>query len=439
MKWTKSLRGRLTAAMAVVFVLGAANVVIYLLDIDQDLRSHIMNKQVDALFAAEGTNSGTDWVRNLPTRFAEADWHFAVYDSSGALVLSSPDNGRPPPLLPSGQERIEGQSASISRPLGSNVLVVQKSDWQERQELRALLRVELAGSTFVIAALGILSFLMVITLAAWVLRSVGQAAALARRIDAADASKRIPIDDLPTEIRPLAVAANGALERLARAYASERRFTAEAAHELRTPLAVLGLRLQKARSEENVDWDSVDREMKQMARLVGQLTALARAESHAALPMETETISMSRVAREAVADMMLLFEDFQRDVYVEISDGLSVNGNAGQMRQAVQNLLENALFHGKGTTRVFLRNDQDKVVLDIEDDGPAPATDDRERLFDRFHKHRQTGPGSGLGLAIVRQIARNSGGDVVIAHQETFRVSVVLPSAKGMTELGANR
>jgi len=436
LKWTRSLRGRLTAAMAVVFLLGAANVVIYLLDIDQDLRSHIMNKQVDALFAGAGSKERFDWVRDLPRRFSEADWRFAVYDSSGALMLSSPDDGRPPALLAPGKERIEGQSATISRTLGTSVLVVRKSDWQERQELRALLRVELAGSTFVIAALGMLSFLMVITLAAWVLRSVGQAAALARRIDAEDASKRIPVDNLPTEIRPLAVAANGALERLARAYASERRFTAEAAHELRTPLAVLGLRLQKARSEDKVDWDSIDREMKQMARLVGQLTALARAESHAALPTASETISMSRVVREAVADMMLLFETFDRVVDVEIADGLLVNGNAGQMRQAVQNLLENALHHGKGTTKVVLQAGPDEAVLDIEDEGPAPATEERELLFDRFHKHRQTGPGSGLGLAIVRQIALNSGGDVIIAQGENFRISVILPLAKNVGGIG---
>ncbi len=413
--------------MVVVFILGAANVVIYLLDIDQDLRSHIMNKQVDAMIATVESGAELEAISRLPTRFAEADWHFALYDPTGALLLSRPDDGRPPPLLSNGAELIEPRSAVISRRLGPNVLVVRKNDWQERQELRTLLRVELAGSTFVIIALGVLSLLVVLTLAAWVLRSVNKAAALARYIDAEDPGKRIPVDDLPMEVKPLAVAANGALERLARAYATERRFTAEAAHELRTPLAVLSLRLQKARAESSVDWESIDREMRQMTRLVGQLTALARAESHAALAPDEDTLSMSRVVREAVADMMLLFEHADREVFVEVADGLHTRGNSGQMRQAVQNLLENALVHGTGKTRIDLAASGSVLRLQISDEGPSLPVNEVESLFDRFHKQRQTGPGSGLGLAIVRQIARNSGGEVAIVNDANFKVAMTLP------------
>ncbi len=419
--------------MAVVFTIGAADVVIYIWDVDQDLRTHIMDKQIDAILATVGTDAGIEAIGRLSTRFGEADWRFAVYDPTGALLLSRPDDGRPPPLLSGGKELKEARSSVISRPLGPNTLVVRKDDWQERQELQTLLRMELAGSTFVIAALGALSFLVVLTLAAWVLRSVNKAAALARHIDADDPGKRIPVDDLPMEIRPLAVAANGALERLARAYASERRFTAEAAHELRTPLAVLSLRLQKARADNSVDWESIDREMGQMTHLVGQLTALARAESHAALPPDREVLSMSRVVREAVADMMLLFENAEREVHVEVADGLYTRGNSGQMRQAVQNLLENALVHGTGHTTITLSEVSTSLLLEVSDEGSAPALNEVEELFDRFHKRRQTGPGSGLGLAIVRQIARNSGGDVAIATLDRFTVVMTLPSIKAST------
>src|SRR3546814_18082385 len=87
---------------------------------------------------------------------------------------------------------------------------------------------------------------------------------------------RLTADGLPGEIRPLVDAVNGALDRLADAYAAERRLTADAAHELRTPLAVLSLRLQRARLDGAIDWPAIEREMARMGRLVGQTLALAR-------------------------------------------------------------------------------------------------------------------------------------------------------------------
>lgn len=427
LKWTKSLKGRLIAVMLVVFALGAANVVIYLLDIDQDLRSHIMNKQVDTILAVASLGENGSGLENLPTAFSESSWRFALYDRGGRLQAAHPP-GSPPPFMSPEQETINAQNATIARELGELVLVVSKSDQQERQELRELIRVELAGSTLVIMALGLVSLVVALTLAAWILRSVSDAAALARTIDADKPERRIPLENLPMEVRPLAVAANEALERLAKAYATERRFTAEAAHELRTPLAVLSLRLQKARSQTLVDWQSVDREMQQMTRLVAQLTALARAEGQAALPPDTTIVSISRVAREAVADMMLLFEAAGREVEADIEDGLKTAGNAGQFRQAMQNLLENSLVHGRGTVHVALSSYSTFLVLEIDDDGPAPPASEAESLFERFHKWRQTETGSGLGLAIVRQIARNAGGDATIIPGGKFKVRITLPS-----------
>lgn len=412
--------------MLVVFALGAANVVIYLLDIDQDLRSHIMNKQVDTILAVAALGENGSGLENLPTTFSESSWRFALYDQSGRLQAVRPA-GSPPPFMSPGQETVNAQDATIARKLGELVLVVSKSDRQERQELRELIRVELAGSTLVIVALGLLSLIVALTLATWILRSVSDAASLARTIDADKPERRIPLEHLPMEVRPLAIAANEALERLARAYATERRFTAEAAHELRTPLAVLSLRLQKARSEAMVDWSSVDREMQQMTRLVAQLTALARAEGQAALPPDTTVVSLSRVAREAVADMMLLFEAAGRAVEADIEDGLKAAGNAGQFRQALQNLLENSLVHGRGIVRVALSSNGTSHILEIEDDGLAPPASEAASLFERFHKWRQTETGSGLGLAIVRQIVRNAAGDAIIVPGGKFKVRISVP------------
>src|SRR3546814_12098573 len=113
---------------------------------------------------------------------------------------------------------------------------------------------------------------------------------------------RLTADGLPGEIRPLVDAVNGALDRLAEAYAAERRLTADAAHELRTPLAVLSLRLQRARLDDAIDWPAIEREMARMERLVGQLLELASKEGiRRTDPGDRQALNLSRIVREAPA------------------------------------------------------------------------------------------------------------------------------------------
>ena len=172
-----------------------------------------------------------------------------------------------------------------------------------------------------------------------------------------------------------------------------------------------------------MDWSALDREMAQMRRLVDQLLSLARQESRAAAhTQETGTVQISRVVREAVADIMLMFEAAGRTIDADIEDALVTPGSGGQLREAVQNLLENGLLHGRGVVRVELRAaEPNRIYLDVEDKGQAPPIERQETLFDRFHKDIQSSSGSGLGLAIVRQILRNGGGDVIEFNHWRFR------------------
>jgi two-component system sensor histidine kinase QseC len=125
------------------------------------------------------------------------------------------------------------------------------------------------------------SFALVWLIGWWSLRPLVRASREAAAIGPANPSGRVSTSTLPREVRPLVDAVNGALERLDHAHAAQRRLTADAAHELRTPLAVLSLRLQRATLDGAVDWPAVERDLAQMKRLVGQLMQLARMEDPA--------------------------------------------------------------------------------------------------------------------------------------------------------------
>jgi two-component system sensor histidine kinase QseC len=227
---------------------------------------------------------------------------------------------------------------------------------------------------------------------------------------------RISLHGLPREIQPLVEAVNGALDRLSRAYATERRLTADAAHELRTPLAVLNLRLQRAQITGNTDWDAVERELAQMGRLVDQLLDLARKE---ALSRERRTeelpiVNLSRVVREAAAMILPLLEASGHSLEVDVPDTVEVRGNCDDLRDMLRNLLENAVLHGRGkvSARIEMpREGTGLVVIDVADEGPGVPAGQEEAVFQRFRRLNADAPGSGLGLAIVRHVARSHGGD----------------------------
>ena len=158
---------------------------------------------------------------------------------------------------------------------------------------------------FVLAALALIWLV-----SAWSLRPLARASREAALAGPRNPSARIGSGGLPSEVRPLVNAVNGALDRLADAYAAERRFTADAAHELRTPLAVLNLRLQRAKVEEATDWVAINHELTQMNRLVEQLLDLARKEhaGNVSTAPDLPVVNLSRIAREAAATVVPLAE-----------------------------------------------------------------------------------------------------------------------------------
>jgi len=282
---------------------------------------------------------------------------------------------------------------------------------------------------FVLAALALISLV-----SAWSLRPLARASREAAMAGPLNPTARIGPRGLPSEIRPLVNAVNGALDRLADAYAAERRFTADAAHELRTPLAVLNLRLQRARIEGSTDWTVINHELRQMNRLVEQLLDLARKEhaGHASGAPDLPSVNLSRVAREAAATAIPLVVAANRALEVDLPDSLLVRGRADDLRDMIRNLLDNALAHGQGTIRllgsVAAENGEQHIVLEVADDGPGIPTDMRMSVFDRFHKGGQNTAGSGLGLAIVREVVRNHDGSIELLPGPGCRAQVMLPA-----------
>jgi signal transduction histidine kinase len=277
------------------------------------------------------------------------------------------------------------------------------------------------------------SFALVWLIGWWSLRPLARASRQAAAVGPANPSGRLSTGMLPREVRPLVDAVNGALERLDHAYAAQRRLTADAAHELRTPLAVLSLRLQRAKLDA-VDWPAVERDLAQMKRLVGQLMELARAEDPARLgdPTGMRPVNLARVAREAAAMVLALAEENGRPLAVEAADVVSLPGRLEDLRGALRNLLENALVHGNGAVRVSVREEPGegagrRAVIEVSDEGPGITEGLREEVFGRFRKAAPASPGAGLGLAIVRQVARAHGGEARVRPGPGCRVEIALP------------
>ena len=337
------------------------------------------------------------------------------------------------------------QEAGLSTP---EMLREETMDQQDaRRALGMVFLDEALDWLLVFVPLAMASFALVWLIGWWSLRPLARASRQAAAIGPANPAGRLYTDELPREIRPLVKAVNGALERLDQAYAAQRqlverldhayaaqrRLTADAAHELRTPLAVLSLRLQRAKLDAAADWPAMERDLAQMSRLVGQLLELARVEDPARLKDSAGLgpVNLARLAREAAAMVLPLAEERERPLEVEAAAVVSLPGRPDELRDAMRNLMENALVHGGGAVRVSVRekpgDGTDRwAVVEVADQGPGIAEELRDAVFDRFRKAVPASPGAGLGLAIVRQVVSAHGGEVHVRPGPGCRVKISL-------------
>ncbi len=254
-------------------------------------------------------------------------------------------------------------------------------------------------------------------------RPLRRIAAVAARVDAGDLNPRIPLADAQgSEIRVLADAFNHMLERLTEAFAGQRAFVADASHELRTPLTVIRGQLEVLAAQENPAPEELRRverlvqaEIVRIMRLVDDLLLLTKAEQTEFLRIEP--IDLAEFVDEIWrANTLLASRRFRLD---PVPPGTLV-ADPDRLAQALRNLLANAIEHTTPERGLVLMRVQqagdDCVRFVVEDDGAGIPADERQRVFDRFHRtdearDRASG-GTGLGLAIVDAIAKAHGGTV---------------------------
>jgi two-component system sensor histidine kinase QseC len=226
----------------------------------------------------------------------------------------------------------------------------------------------------------------------------------------------------PEEIRTMIEALNGLFQRVDAALESERRFTADAAHELRTPLAALQAQLQVARRAR--DDDERERSLSQMqngltraAHLVDQMLQLARLDPESGLPVR-QMIDLGQLAESVCAELGALILERRLEFELDAAPGCQVAGHAEWLRVLVRNLLDNAIRYtpAGGTVRMSVANRGGATTLAVSDNGPGIAGADRDAVLRRFHRVGDSGePGSGLGLSIVARIAELHGAVLELA------------------------
>src|SRR5262249_23660665 len=216
---------------------------------------------------------------------------------------------------------------------------------------------------------------------------------------------------LPGEIVPLVAAVDDAFGRLHAAYEAHRRFAANAAPELRTPLPILQSGLERMPKDETTR--SLQEDIARMSRIVAQLLELARIESGPATI--SGSVELAKLVTEVAAAVGSLA--YERNVSVSLQSQapvINVRGTMGLLGAIVRNLLENAILYTRPGTEVSLSLSA-SGLLAIDDRGPGIPTQERNRIFDRFWRGSQTGAnGSGLGLAIVKEVADRIGATIEV-------------------------
>ena len=221
-----------------------------------------------------------------------------------------------------------------------------------------------------------------------------------------------PLEDagVPGEVEPLVNSLNGLLERLDRVLAMQNRFIADAAHQLKTPIAVLQAQIELVMRESDPERmrQGVGRlyvGVERLSRIALQLLSLARNEPEALRKLSLVEVDLNQLALDAASAWVP--EAYKRDIdlgYEGLERPLWVNGDAARLRELLDNAIRYSRSGGRVTVRLIA---EPRPTLRVSDDGPSIPVEERSRIFDRFHRlHDTPGEGSGLGLAIAREIAR---------------------------------
>jgi len=342
--------------------------------------------------------------------------YFAVYSPAGELIAGDPEMPAPPRVVPTGHRtfydgRVNGQAVRIAALFvpqadGPAVIQVAETTIKRARLARGILLGEMVPDLLVALAAVLL---------AWFGIARGLAPLDRLRSEIAQRSVRdlspLATALAPREVEPLVNTLNGLLREFRAAIEAQQRFTANAAHQLRTPLAGLQTQVELAlRQSAPPEMQHTLRQLHgatiRLTHLANQLLALARAEPGGHSPQLRRTVDLRTLAQEAAGLWVPRAIALDRDLGFDLEPA-AVNGDPRLLRDLLDTLIENAIGYtpAGGHVTVSTRRIDHGCTLRVEDDGPGIAPDQREAVFQRFYRiPGATGEGSGLGLAIAREI-----------------------------------
>lgn len=361
------------------------------------------------------------------------------------LIPETP--GRAPITVRSiGDSSVEWRSLTTTTPEGSTTVAIKLTANNDTVDKLIVLQLSIGAAVLLALAFG--AYFVIRRSLRPLVVVEGTAAAIA----AGDLHRRVPVRGNNTEVDRLAVALNGMLTQIQRAFsataASEeaarrseakmRRFIADASHELRTPLTTIRgfaeLFRQGATTDTTMLMNRIESEALRMGLLVEDLLMLARLDAQR--PIEHKSVDLLTLASDAVHDARAVAPD--RTINLEVIDGPGtpeVDGDDARLRQVLSNLVGNALTHTPPEAIVTVRvsTTDDYAVLQVSDTGPGLPADEVDKVFERFYRTdssrtRQSG-GTGLGLSIVSALVAAHGGTVSVqsAQGQGATFTVTLP------------
>ena len=370
----------------------------------------------------------TSVAARLPVPASES-----LVDAADGRIRSLPDD--PAPF------RILGDRATVGgRPV---VIQVGRSEAFTRLEVRELAVLLLLGLPLTVAVAGAGGY----ALARGALSPLQRMAERARAITAANLDERLPIDSPRDELGRLAAVFNDTLGRLESSFNQMRRFTSDVSHELRTPLTAIrsvgevGLREHRDAGAYEQVIQSMLEETDRLTRLVDRLLLVSRAD-RGELALAHRPVELGALADDVAAHLGVLAEEKRQSMTVEHAARARCLGDQIALRQAVINLVDNAIRYtpAEGEIRLRVAVSSGNAVLEVSDTGPGIPPRDRSRLFDRFYRGAQgaASGGSGLGLSIAKWAVEANHGRLayerIDGRGSRFRITLPLAPAPAVEE-----
>ena len=309
------------------------------------------------------------------------------------------------------------------------------SSWEEGVWVRGLMEVprneQTTENLIKIAAIALPVFILLTAVGGYLLvrrafRPLEQISATAQAMgEAKDLSRRIGLPPGRDEFSRLAQTFDQLFARLERSFEAEKQFTADASHELRTPVSIIkgaceyGLKYDETPEERQETLEMIARQAEKMAQLIGQLLSMTR------LDQGTEGARLEQVDLGVLVEGLIRERGYEEDkLFLSVSPGVKVRGDGALLSRLTENLVENAFKYGKpeGHVWVTVKSQGEEGILEVRDDGIGIPKDQQEKIWQRFYQvdpsRSDESNGVGLGLSMVRQIAQLHGGTVTLDSVE---------------------